>query len=152
MMDSIPAGVISKLAQNLHFIPEAGCHIYAGNHRKKGYGVIHSTHRKYATHRVAWIIANGAIPDGMCVMHKCDTPSCCNPEHLRLGSNQDNIDDAVAKGRRFTKLTPSQVIEIREGSESIRSLARRLCVARSTIYEAKYGKIWNKCMRKEYER
>lgn len=152
MIETIPAGVIAKLAENIHFVPEAGCHLYAGTQKAKGYGVIHGKHRNYAAHRVAWVIANGSIPDGLSVLHKCDTPACCNPEHLRLGSNQENVDDAVAKGRRFTKLTPSQVLEIRSGLHSIRSLARRFSVARSTISEARSGQTWNKCMRNEYER
>jgi hypothetical protein len=51
------------------------------------------------THRVAWELANGPIPDGMCVLHRCDNPPCCNPDHLFLGTLSDNTQDMIAKGR-----------------------------------------------------
>lgn len=151
MTAEIPAPAVAKLEKYTHYVPESGCHIYAGTQKVKGYGVVRSGSKNYAAHRLAWVIANGPIPDGMSVLHKCDTPSCCNPHHLRLGSNQENIDDAVAKGRRFTKLTPSQVLEIRSGVQSVRSLARRFSVSRSTVRDARLGQTWNKCMRSEYE-
>ncbi len=51
------------------------------------------------THRVAWEDANGPVPDGKCVLHKCDNPPCCNPEHLFLGTREENNADRDAKGR-----------------------------------------------------
>lgn len=61
----------------------------------KGYGYISRT----LAHRVSWEIHNSPIPEGLCVLHKCDNPPCVNPEHLFLGTKKDNILDAVAKGR-----------------------------------------------------
>ncbi|MGH7024521.1 MAG: HNH endonuclease signature motif containing protein [Caulobacteraceae bacterium] len=53
---------------------------------------------RYA-HRLAWELANGPIPDGLLILHKCDNPVCCNPDHLFLGTAADNHADCAAKGR-----------------------------------------------------
>ena len=55
--------------------------------------------RTVGSHRIAWTFANGAIPDGMMIMHRCDTPLCVNPRHLFIGTHQDNMQDMEAKGR-----------------------------------------------------
>ena len=54
---------------------------------------------QYGAHRVAWILANGPIPDGMLVCHKCDVPECVNPDHLFIGTHKDNARDCASKGR-----------------------------------------------------
>jgi hypothetical protein len=56
-----------------------------------------------AASRVAWIITNGDIPEGLFVCHRCDNPPCCNPAHLFLGTAQDNVADMVAKGRNHKR-------------------------------------------------
>lgn len=52
-------------------------------------------------HRYSWMIANGPIPKGLWVLHKCDTPACINPDHLFLGTCRDNAKDCYRKGRSF---------------------------------------------------
>ena len=89
---------------------------------KKGYGRRWWKDRLWYSHRRAWVEANGPIPDGMMVCHRCDNPACINPEHLFIGTALDNNRDREAKGRRnvkgernpIAKLTESQVREIRQ--------------------------------------
>jgi hypothetical protein len=66
---------------------------------KFGYGVIRYAGRVQKAHRVSYTLNNSPIPDGMMVCHSCDNPSCVRPDHLFLGTQQDNMDDRMAKGR-----------------------------------------------------
>lgn len=89
----------AKLVEN-----ENGCLEFTGYLTPKGYGQIRVGGRSggsHLTHRVAWELVNGPIEDGLFVCHKCDNPSCCNVDHLFLGSNADNVADMVAKGRHW---------------------------------------------------
>lgn len=107
---------------------------------RNGYGQImldaQSRKLDYA-HRVAWALANGPIPDGMVVCHRCDNPRCVNPSHLFLGSQRENIHDAVRKGRwTVRKLSDDDVEAIRALAASgtlHRDIARAFHVARNTI-------------------
>ncbi len=78
---------------------QTGCYLWTGKKNKNGYGRIKVNGKEQAAHRVSYAIANGAIPDGMCVLHRCDTPACVNPEHLFAGTVIDNLRDMHAKGR-----------------------------------------------------
>lgn len=64
-----------------------------------GYGRMKVGSRTVKTHRVSWALHFGIIPPGMFVLHRCDNPPCCNPQHLFLGSTADNARDASSKGR-----------------------------------------------------
>jgi hypothetical protein len=83
-----------------------GCREWAGG-KANGYGVININHKMTGTHRLAWTLVNGPIPDGLQVLHHCDNPPCCQtnptegyPEgHLFLGTRSDNMTDMMAKGR-----------------------------------------------------
>lgn len=76
-----------------------GCHIWTASKNRKGYGRFRIRRGLEQTHRLSYQIHKGPIPDGMCVCHRCDTPSCVNAEHLFLGTNEENVADRVAKGR-----------------------------------------------------
>ena len=86
---------IEQLCELTH----AGCWEWKGSRDKQGYGLIGGLHDKRRTHRVAWILAFGPIPNDLFVCHKCDNPPCCNPDHFFLGTAQDNHDDMIQKGR-----------------------------------------------------
>lgn len=70
---------------------------------KGGHGLIWENGKPSYAHRVAYAAKHGPIPEGMVVMHLCDNPACCNPDHLTLGTQKDNILDAVLKGRHTRK-------------------------------------------------
>src|SRR6266496_700029 len=76
-----------------------GCLEWTGWKDKKGYGEISIASYPYMAHRASYALHVGPIPHGVKVLHKCDNPSCINPEHLFLGSHQDNVADCVKKRR-----------------------------------------------------
>ena len=79
-----------------------GCWEWEGYKERAGYGRVgwgSKKNNKMLTHRGSWILTHGDIPDGMCVMHKCDNPGCVNPGHLQLGTHQENMADRDRKGR-----------------------------------------------------
>lgn len=82
----------------------SGCWEWQGYIMPEGYGQIGIPKKNgvITTHRAAWEVTNGAIPDGMFVCHKCDNRRCCRPAHLFLGTHADNMRDMDEKGRRRT--------------------------------------------------
>ncbi len=113
-----------------------------------GYGSFWLNGRSVHAHRLAWILINGDIPDGLCVCHHCDNPSCVNPDHLFLGTKADNNRDRDNKGRRGdcgqspgenhaqAKLTDGQVISIRfqyENGDSQPHIAAKYNISQSAV-------------------
>lgn len=75
------------------------CWIWIGAKDKDGYGRFGSYKIWGNAHKASYIFHKGIIPKGMCVLHTCDNPSCVNPKHLWLGTNKDNMQDKIKKGR-----------------------------------------------------
>ena len=75
------------------------CWIWNGRKSPDGYGKFRIKRRENGSHRISWQISNGKIPKGKYICHHCDNPPCVNPDHLFLGTNQDNVNDMKAKGR-----------------------------------------------------
>lgn len=134
--------------------PFTGCIEWAGRRAKDGYGRIDNGKQGLLTHRYAWELKHGPIPEGLNVLHKCDNPPCCNDEHLFLGTLADNNADRDSKGRQVTprgescgtaKLTDKDVIEIRRrlsAGEAYQSIASAFQVSRSCISRIKLGVTW----------
>lgn len=80
--------------------PMSGCWLWFQSQIGTGYGDFRLDHKHYLAHRASYEVYKGEIPKGMHVLHKCDTRCCVNPDHLFLGTNLDNIQDSVKKGRR----------------------------------------------------
>lgn len=84
------------------FLPDQNgteCWPWQGGRNRQGYGRFKINGLDRLSHRMAYRLARGEIGDGLLVCHACDEPSCCNPSHLFLGTQRDNIIDAERKGR-----------------------------------------------------
>src|SRR5712692_7724477 len=75
----------------------SGCWLWKGC-LSRGYGQVQIDSKQMASHRFAWEDIMGPVPEGLWVLHKCDVRNCVNPQHLFLGTNSDNVKDAVSKG------------------------------------------------------
>lgn len=118
--------------------PERGnCWIWTGG-RSRGYGHVRSGNKMLAVHRTAFELQNGIeVPNGLDVCHHCDNPSCVRDTHLFAGTDFQNLQDAVRKGRAgFHKVSPAQAQEIRQrfgNGELQRALAVEFGVCQSNI-------------------
>lgn len=116
---------------------ESGCWVWQGPTLgpRHEYGYCGYAGKTSVTaHRASYMVFNGAIPDRLCVLHTCDTPLCCNPKHLFLGTKADNNLDRFMKGRYKTKLSSKQVLEIRATADVTHAaLAIKYGVSRSYI-------------------
>src|SRR4026209_597513 len=96
------------------------CWLWLASKGEHGYGWVALNNKNRHASRAAWELTNGPIPKGMFVLHRCDNPPCVRPDHLFLGTTQDNANEMSRKGRslygernRRAKLTEAQVLEIR---------------------------------------
>jgi len=144
--------------------PDGSCHEWTAGRNRDGYGQINEgrgqitegtpSRRLLTAHRVAWELVNGPIPDGLCVLHKCDNPPCCRVDHLFLGTQIENIADRDAKGRgNPAKGSDHWSAKLNEGDiPGIRSLlatgftqehiGRIYGVTHTTISRIKTGRRW----------
>lgn len=145
------------------------CWEWRGLTDRDGYGRIRPGFGRvyWRAHRLSWLIHRGPIPEGMHVLHRCDNPPCVRPEHLFLGTNRENIDDRVRKGRSLSgerhplrtganpgvrgsqvgtaKLSEASVKEILSliaRGRSMRSLAREFAVSHFAIQQIHHGRRW----------
>ena len=85
------------------YIPEpmSGCWLWDTSWHPGGYGKFWFDGRYVSAHRMAYMLYVGEIPEGLVVMHTCDVACCVNPDHLRVGTQHDNVSDMVEKGRHL---------------------------------------------------
>lgn len=122
---------------------ENGCILWMGPVGNHGYGNFHYNKTLYLTHRAAYEIFKGPIPDGMMVCHTCDVKICINPEHLFLGTSFDNMADMARKGRQSRKLTDEDVRQIRSiVGVSYAQIGRLYGVTEVMARNIRLGKWW----------
>jgi hypothetical protein len=136
---------------------ENGCFLFTGWLNPQGYGQIgDGKGGNIYAHRAAYLLCIGDIPEGLGVLHKrhCPNRNCCNPEHLYVGTDQDNTDDRMAMGRHVppkgetnggARLTEAQVQEARRmilHGVSCSEIGRRYGVTKEAIYAIKHRRSW----------
>lgn len=139
----------------LHVNKTATCWLWTGSQFAKGYGRVRRGKIVLQAHRVAWELNNGPVPACQCVCHRCDTPNCVRPDHLFLGTAEENNIDRDTKGRQRTphgskhvssKLTEADVLAIRSADVSLRgskvALARKYSVSPRLIHRVLSGDMW----------
>ena len=129
------------------------CWVWAGCKTHDGYGIIRINYKNVKAHRMSWEMHYSTIPGDLFVLHKCDNRACVNPEHLYLGTNQDNMNDMKNRGRSLkgqrnpnSTLSDAQVLEIVEKYRSGRtqaSLADEYHVDQTTVSRYVLGKQRN---------
>lgn len=133
---------------------ETGCWNWTKSVRGR-YGMFRMSTKTTLAHRTAWELFKGPIPEGKCVLHRCDNRRCVNPKHLFLGTQKDNIHDMMRKGRdtavresrrgersNWCRLTAEKVRIIFTSLDSQASLARRFKVTQSNISRIQNRKSW----------
>lgn len=138
---------------NFVTMDENGCWVCSLANLSSGYARISIGGRSCLAHRVMYIIHNGSIPKGMCVLHSCDNPPCVNPAHLHLGTQADNMREKAVRGRAAVgeknnkaRLTAAAVYEIREllaSGVSMYRIAESFSVTRNSIRDIRRGHTWS---------
>jgi hypothetical protein len=134
-----------------------GCWEWIGCFSDTGYGNFYADGSLRLTHRYSWTLHVGAIPKGLCVLHRCDNRACVRPDHLFLGTKKDNTRDMFYKGRERnlgickgeqhgnSKLTLEQVLRIRAESAAgrkHREMAAEMGVTESLVSKVVHRKVW----------
>lgn len=146
--------LIAKLYAYTNVDEVFGCWVWNRCLNNMGYGKICvGNYAIELAHRVSYELHVGPIPANMFVLHKCDNPACCNPEHLFVGTQADNMRDASRKGRVSRKglmgiehgraqLTEADVRHIRQSPISCGKLATRYGLSATQIYRIKKRQLW----------
>jgi hypothetical protein len=117
--------------------------------RQKKYGIFNYQARHWRAHRLSYWFHKGEFNLDLYVCHTCDNPLCVNPDHLFLGTTQDNTSDRVKKDRSAkgekngdSRLTDDQVKSIKSSLESVTELSKKYKVSRTTVYKIKNRQSW----------
>jgi len=147
-----------RFMNRIEVVPETGCWEWQGKLGPFGYGGFSIGGKTTTAHRAGWRLFKGDVPKNIEVCHKCDNPKCVNPDHMFLGTHEENMKDAWQKerfaNRRIlrgegigtSKLTDYDVLEIRrlrsgEG-KTMEEIAIMFDVTKGTIWKVISGRSW----------
>lgn len=150
---------IARLKAKISIDPKTACWNWTASLRPTGYGQMRYLGTTELAHRVSWVLFRGPIPKAknaygtLNILHHCDNPKCVNPEHLFIGDQADNANDAVSKrrwgkrgcvGERHGKaiLTERTVRNIRASPLSAQQLARKYKISKSAIQHVLKRRSW----------
>lgn len=123
-------------------INENGCYIWQGATRGN-YGLFRFNNKIESAHRVSYMLfCEEIIPSNMVIRHTCDNPLCVNPNHLTIGTNQDNYNDRNKRAQFNSKLTGEQVRYIFNSDISDKELSQKYNIGIDAIKRIKQGKAW----------
>ncbi len=97
--EELVEGIPRRFWDKVEMEPTTGCWLWSGGWMSEGYGKASYQGKEWGMHRFFYTKIVGEIPEGLMILHKCDTPQCVNPQHLRAGTQSDNMLDARKKGR-----------------------------------------------------
>lgn len=144
-----PVSPVDRFWENIIPEPNSGCWLWSGGVDLCGYGRFRNHYTRVRSHRFSYELAKGPIPAGLLVLHSCDNPACCNPDHLFLGTVQDNVNDKVSKGRQLrgeqqknAKLTTEQVLAIRRDKRTEKELGALYGVDDTLIGKIRRRQAW----------
>lgn len=126
------------------YIDDNGCFI-CNSHvpNTQGYVQLEFRGSRVRAHRLVYQECFGEIPEGLMIRHKCDNPTCINPEHLETGTNQDNMNDMKERGRTASRLTEEQVLDIRFNLKlSVQELSNKYGITVSSVRKIIFGETW----------
>ena len=131
--------------------PNSGCWLWTAGVNYQGYGKFSVNRESRPAHRVSWNVFRGEVPSGLQVLHRCDVTGCVNPDHLFLGTPQDNMTDKKVKGRcrnpvgsecSYSRLTEDDIIAIRQEVGTQDTIAKRYGIAQTLVSMIKLKKRW----------
>lgn len=144
----------AKMSLYEKVVIQEGCWGWKASINHRGYGTMRFKNKKMNAHRVSWIIHTDIDPKDKNVCHSCDNRLCCNPKHLFLGTQQDNINDMMRKGRKkplkgekcpWAKLTEKDIhmmLALFEKGHTNKSVGALFNIHGATAGEIKRGEIW----------
>jgi len=147
-----------RFLNKIRIVPETGCWEWEAKLMQSGYGGFYIDGKTTTAHRAGWILFKGDVPKTIEVCHKCDNPKCVNPDHMFLGTHEENMKDAWRKERfsnrkiqrgeevGTSKLTNNDVLEIRKlhsgDNKTMGEIAAIFDVTKGTIWKVLSGRSW----------